>query len=225
MFSRILIRDMDKGGKHKLNKRKHKSYKNIIVDDIRNNFNNYIKISILFILGICIGVILFNKLDKNQLNDLNTFIIDSLKNPNILSNYNRMLFKKSLIKNTCIILIFWITGLTIYGKYLIYIIISFLGIMLGYATSAVTSCFNLNTSILVILSMFFLQNLILIPTIIFTGTQEIKCQNIFLDTHDLKRLFISVTIIITISWLLLGISSFVEANISSSLIKSVINIL
>lgn len=224
MFYGIFIR-MVNGGKHKMNKQLHKLYKgdNILLKDIKNNFNIYIRFLALFLLGICLGVILLNKLNDNQLEHIYSFITESLKSIKNFSS-NKIL-KKSLIKNTFISLIFWSIGLTIYGKYLIHFITISLGIMLGYTISAISLCFDFNMSLLLTLCIFLLPNIIFIPTLLLLSVQEIKCHRIFSNTHDVKRLFITITIINIISWFFLIISSFVEAYISSNIINSVINIL
>ena len=55
-------------------KREENVLKRILIQHVKNNLREYIILTILFFIGIMIGVILVNNVNKNQKEDLQSYI-------------------------------------------------------------------------------------------------------------------------------------------------------
>ena len=202
---------------------------NIIVRHIKNNLREYIIISIIFLIGVIIGVIFINNLKENQQDIINVYLnnfIESIKNENQIDNVE--LLKTSIISNIKLCLYLSIAGLTVIGIPILYIIICYRGFCLGYTISAAIASLGIKNGSLFIISTIFLQNLIIIPCIFFltisgmklykTIVKEKKKENIKLEI--IRHAIFSVIILI-----FLIIASFVETYISTALFIKISNYL
>jgi len=121
-------------------RRKRKQYKtkNMILTHIENNIKNYAIVSIIFFIGIVMGVIFINNTSEIQYNEItsyiNTFIKDLKENQNI---DNFLLLKDSIKKNLILTIFLWFMGSTIIGVYIVYATICFRGFCLGYTISSI----------------------------------------------------------------------------------------
>ena len=202
---------------------------NIIVRHIKNNLREYIIISIIFLIGVIIGVIFINNLKENQQDIINVYLnsfIESIKNENQIDNVE--LLKTSIISNIKLCLYLCIAGLTVIGIPILYIIICYRGFCLGYTISATIASLGVKNGSLFIISTIFLQNLIIIPCIFFltisgmklykTIVKEKKKENIKLEI--IRHAIFSVIILV-----FLIIASFVETYISTALFIKISNYL
>ena len=127
--------------------RTEKKYKNkylgnigkVLIEHINCNLKDYLVLSIIFIIGVMIGVILINNSNEQSKAELSGYIngfIDTIKS----EKYEVDKFKLtqiSIIENIKIIAIIWFAGSTIIGIPLIYIITAYKGFCIGYTISAI----------------------------------------------------------------------------------------
>ena len=119
-------------------KRKESKTKQVILTHIENNIKEYAIVSIIFVIGIVIGVIFINNISEEQYLEIttyiNTFIEDIKENKNI-SSFNLL---KDSIKNNCILAVFlWFMGSTVIGISVVYLTVCFRGFCLGYTISSI----------------------------------------------------------------------------------------
>lgn len=122
--------------KHKrISQNKVKSYiKKYIID----NAKEYIIVTILFLIGIIISVIVINSLKETDLNSSKNFIENYIAT--IKENYQidmGNLLKDSILRNVYTTLILWILGCTVIGMPLIYITILYKGYTIGFSIASI----------------------------------------------------------------------------------------
>ena len=116
-------------------------FKKVLIEHINANLKDYLILSIVFIIGVMIGVILINNSSEQSKTELSGYIngfIDTIKN----EKYEVDRFKLtqiSIIENIKIIAVIWFAGSTIIGIPLIYIITAYKGFCIGYTISAIIS--------------------------------------------------------------------------------------
>jgi stage II sporulation protein M len=124
-------------------KRKQSKIKELIVSHLENNIKEYTIISIIFFIGIIIGIIFINKTSETQISEINNYIytfVQDLKND---SNINELLLLKDSLRKNCVLAIFlWFMGSTVIGISIVYITICFRGFCLGYTISSVISSYG-----------------------------------------------------------------------------------
>ncbi len=119
--------------------------KRVLVEHISCNLKDYLVLSIIFIIGVMVGVILINNSNEQSKTEISGYInsfIDTIKNKNYEVDKFKLI-QISIIENIKIIAIIWLAGSTIIGIPLIYIITAYKGFCIGYTISAIISSLGL----------------------------------------------------------------------------------
>lgn len=194
-----------------------------IIGHITNNITEYIVMIIIFIIGIILGTMYINKTDLNQkqeiYNYVNNFIEDIQNGSNIDSN---KLLRTSIYNNLLITILLWISGLTVIGMPIVYLIVSIKGFCMGYTISAIIATLGITQGLKFTLSTMLLQNIIIIPSILVLAVSGIKLYKAIMK--DRRRENIKVEIIrYTIITMFIGIiniiASLVETYVSTGIFK------
>ena len=138
--------------------------KEVIFSHVESNLREYIIFTVIFLIGIIVGVIFINNVSENQGLEINNYItsfISSLKENKEINDM--VLLKDSIKKNIVLAIILWFMGSTVIGISIVYLIVAFRGFCLGYTISSVIATCGLWKGILFVLSTVFLQNIIFIP--------------------------------------------------------------
>lgn len=195
---------------------------NILISHIQDNLKEYCIVSIIFIIGILIGVIFVNNLSESQNQEVDTYInsfLSTLKeNGNLKEN---IVLKNSLVSNISTGILLWILGSTIIGIIFVYFIICFKGFCMGYTISAFLSALGLKNGILLSLSTMLLQNLISIPCIIALGVSGAKLYKSIMQDRRVEKIKLEIirhTIFSLFILILLIFASILEAYISKNLL-------
>ncbi len=126
---------MNRRSRRKKNKSK---IKEIILTNIENNIKEYLIVSIIFIIGIVIGVIFINNMSENHSMEISNYITSFTKDLKNNRNINSLLLLKDSIKKNLVLAIFlWFMGSTVIGISVVYITICFRGFCLGYTISSI----------------------------------------------------------------------------------------
>ena len=129
-------------------KRKESKIKQIILTHIENNIKNYAIVSIIFLIGIVIGVIFINNTSESQSVEITSYITsfsqDLKENQNI---DNLLLLKDSIKKNIVLAIFLWFMGSTVIGISVVYLTICFRGFCLGYTISSIILSFGIRKRI------------------------------------------------------------------------------
>ena len=210
-------------------KRKESKIKELIVLHLENNIKEYTIISIIFFIGIIIGIIFINKASETQIFEINNYIytfVQDLKND---SNINELLLLNDSLRKNCVLAIFlWFMGSTVIGISIVYITICFRGFCLGYTISSIISSYGLGKGILFLSSTILLQNILFIPCIIVLAVSGMKLHNSIMKDkrrENIKLEILRHTIISLFILFILIFSSFVEVYVSKNLLISIVKYL
>lgn len=114
-------------------------FKNILVQHIQDNLKDYLILTIFFIIGVFLGVVLINNSDEQSKQEISGYInsfVDLIKSDQFKVD-KLQLAKVSMLENLKIVVLIWIAGSTIIGIPLIYIITGYKGFCIGYTISAI----------------------------------------------------------------------------------------
>ena len=147
----------------------------VIVEFIKNNLKEYIIITLIFLIGIFLGVMFVNNLGEVQKNEIISYVntyIEAFKRSNTISNTE--LLQNNIRDNIILTVIIWFIGSTIIGIPIVFGIIAFRGFCLGYTISSITVVFGVTKGIAFTVIAIILQNIIFIPAIISLGVSALK---------------------------------------------------
>lgn len=119
-------------------KRKESRFKEVIFSHIENNIKEYLIVTIIFLIGIVIGVIFINNTSENQSSEITGYITSFIQELKDNKDINSLLLLKDSIKKNVVLAIFlWFMGSTVIGISVVYLIICFRGFCLGYTISSI----------------------------------------------------------------------------------------
>ena len=192
----------------------------ILIGHITNNITEYIVMIIIFLIGIILGTMYINKTDLSQRQEIssyvNEFIVDIQNGSNIDSN---KLLKTSVFNNLLITILLWLSGLTVIGMPIVYLIVSIKGFCMGYTISAVI---GVTQGLEFTLSTMLLQNIILIPSILILAVSGIKLYKAIMKDRrreNIKVEIIRYTVIAIFIGIINVIASVIETYISTNIFK------
>ena len=203
--------------------------KDIIVNHIASNSKEYIIVTLLFIIGIFLGVLFVNNIKNDEFdsvqNYITTFIQKFKENPNIDSGE---LLKTSIIKNLIRALSLWFFGTTVIGIPIVFGILIYRGFCLGYTISTFISTIGIAKGLAFVFSNMLLQTVIFIPAILAISVSGFKLyKSIVKDKRkeNVKIEIIRHTIFSALMTILLCLSSVVEVFVSNNLLKIIVKYL
>lgn len=147
---------------------------NTICQHIENNSKEYILITLLFIVGIFLGVMFINNMQETQKAEVSSYLnnfVEKLKNIQEINNGE--ILKATLKENIILAVALWFFGTTVIGIPIVFGIILYRGFCLGYTIASVITIMGLGKGILFILTALLLQNIIFIPAILAIGVSRI----------------------------------------------------
>ena len=202
--------------------RRNSRLKELILSHIENNKKLYVVSGVIFLIGIILGIIFINNLTSLQLEELRTYINEKIVN--LGENSNNYL-KELCIKNSIIILIMYISGLTIIGLIANYIILLYKGFSIGFTLSAIAISLKFKRAILFILMGIFLQNILLIPAIIAESVSSMIFLKEIFENRTRENILLAIIRHSLLSGLILVIAisgSCTEYFISNVILKTFI---
>ena len=203
--------------------------KEVIFSHVESNLREYIIFTVIFLIGIIVGVIFINNVSENQGLEINNYItsfISSLKENKEINDM--VLLKDSIKKNIVLAIILWFMGSTVIGISIVYLIVAFRGFCLGYTISSVIATCGLWKGILFVLSTVFLQNIIFIPCIIALFVSGMRLHNSIMKDRRKENIKLEIlrhTFFSAIILILMIISSFIEVFVSKNILVWIIKYL
>ena len=217
------MRNTNRGKKNKF------KLKDVILDNIFNNLKSYIIITIIFLIGIILGVIFINNINESQKTEISQYINQFITS--IKGNYEinkAELLKNSLIENLKLAIGMWFIGSTVIGLPIVFGIILYRGFCIGYTVSAIIAVLGTQKGILFFLSTILAQNIIIIPAIIALAVSGMKLYKSIMKDKRRENIKIEIvrhTIISFILLIVLEIASLIEVYISTNILMLTIQFL
>ena len=131
--------------------------KRVLIEHINSNLKDYLILSIIFIIGVMVGVILINNSSEQSKTEISGYInsfVDTIKN-NQYEVDKLKLMQISILENIKTVAIIWLAGSTIIGIPLIYVITSYKGFCIGYTVSAIITSLGLGKRNSLFVSLYF----------------------------------------------------------------------
>lgn len=210
-------------------KSRNSKIKEIIFSHLEKNLKEYIIFTVIFFIGIVVGVIFINNISESQGLEINNYItsfITSLKENKEINDL--VLLKDSIKKNLVLATILWFMGSTVIGISIVYLIVAFRGFCLGYTISSVIASCGLWKGILFILSTIFLQNIVFIPCIIALSVSGMRLHNSIMKDRRKENIKLEILRHTLFSILILAfmiLSSFIEVFVSKNILINIVKYL
>lgn len=193
---------------------------------IKNNSKEYILTILIFLIGLFIGVMFVNNCSEDKIKIIDEYILQfEEKFKQIEKIDTNTLFISSVKNNVLLAIELWIAGTTVIGMPIVLGIILYRGFCLGVTISSISVTLGVGKGIVFSVCTLALQNLFFIPAIITIGVSSIKLyKSIIADRRkeNIKMQIFSHTIISLVMLAVLIFSSFIENEISVSLLKLII---
>lgn len=203
-------------------KQKNNGIKNIFFEHVRDNIKEYFILSIIFIIGIILGVLLINNLEQDQQEEISLYInnfIDDVKENKSINTTS--LLKETLSNNVTMSILLWFISSTVIGVPIVYAIIIFRGFCLGYTISSIIATIGTIKGTMFSLFGILLQNIIFIPSVFILAVSGIKLyKSIMKDKRkeNIKIEIIKFTLITLLITIALIISAVIETYISTNML-------
>lgn len=197
---------------------------NIIKQEIFNNIKSYVIVTVIFTVGLFLGVLFINQTEsKDNISQYINTYIDETKTIQTGNFFEEL--KNDIKSNILLVFLLWFSGTTIIGIPIVFGIILARGFCLGYTISACIFTLGKLKGLIFIFLTIFLQNIIFIPSLLILGVSSIKLyKSIIKDRRKenikisiLKHSIISIFILIS-----LIISSIMKIEISYRLMLTFI---
>ena len=213
--------------KHKTKeKKKRNKIFDTLVELVRNNIKEYIIITLIFLIGIFLGVMFVNNLGEEQKEEIVSYVntyVEAFKQNDSSSNIT--LLQNNIKDNIILTLIIWFIGSTIIGIPIVFGIIAFRGFCLGYTISSITVVFGVTKGIAFTAISIIMQNILFIPAIISLGVSALKAyKSIYSDKRkeNIKLELVRHTVFSVLMLVVLIASAVVETEISTNLLRGLI---
>lgn len=191
----------------------------VLLNYVKNNKKLFLRLLFFILIGIIIGVIYFNVvLEDVEREEISVFVLNTrtrLKE-NVGLDYIKLLIN-SIKKNTSYILLIGILGLFVFGNLLVYIILIFKGVSLGFTISTFLYSFSFSLDFCMLIILCIFQNIIIIPSILLISekseklSKSIKEKRINLRDELCKHILI-MSILIILSLLVSLIEIYISMN-------------
>ena len=148
----------------------------VLLNYVKNNKKLFFRLLFFILIGIIVGVISFNVvLEDVEREEISVFVLNTqtrLKE-NVDINYIRLLMN-SIKKNTFYIFLIGMLGLFVFGNLLVYLILIFKGLSIGFTISTFLYSFSFSTEFILLIILCIFQNIIIIPSILLISEKSEK---------------------------------------------------
>ena len=198
----------------------------LIKEHVSNNSKEYIIVTLIFVIGIFLGVLFINNIKENQRTEISSYInnfTDKMKNTKDIKSIE--LLKVSVKQNLLLALTIWFFGTTVIGIPIVFGITLYRGFCLGYTISACISIMGLSKGLAFVIISLVLQNILFIPALLALSVSGFKLYKSIIKDNRKENIKIEIirhTIFSLIMLLVLIVSSIIEVFVSVNSLKYLI---
>ncbi|MBA2870052.1 stage II sporulation protein M [Anoxybacillus calidus] len=210
---------------------RRQTFKSAFVLHFREHSSIYLFMIVLFLMGVIFGAIVVNSLNFSQKQDLYYYLtrfFGQVSSGELASAYD--MFQQSYFHNIKYIGLMWILGISIIGLPIILILLFLKGIVVGFTVGFLVNQMGWHGFLLSFVSVMP-QNLLIIPAFIIMGAVSVSFSLKMVRNQFMKRAYepvfpmiVRYTLVMIFVSIGLLASSFIEAYLSPSLMKEVIQI-
>lgn len=178
--------------------------------------------AVLFALGVSLGSLAVARMGEAQVNELNIYIIDFVKNISSISPNHHANAVAAMLENATVILLIYLLGLTVIGIPLTLSIIFMRGFYLGFSVGFL--CQGLNSGgILLTMVSILPQNIFFIPGLLVAVSASLLfstqlLQRFYNSKFKILPSFIKYTLIMGAITLVILVAAAVQAYITPWLV-------
>lgn len=197
----------------------------ILIEYVKNNIKEYSISTIIFIIGIFLGVMFINNTTQSQKDEINGYLttyIETFRESEVDSNE---LLRQNIKDNIILVATLWFAGSTIIGIPIVLGVIAYRGFCLGYTVAACSYVMGTFKSIIFSTFALILQNIIFVPVIISLGVSSLKLYQAILKDKRRENVKVEIlrhTVFSILMLILLIIEAVIESQISTQILKLLI---
>lgn len=209
-----------------MKKNKNVNIKNIVKQHLVRNNKEYILFSIIFLIGVFLGVLFTNNMKEEQNIEITQYLSNFVeKFKSIESIDNSKLLKDNLLQTSIFACLLWFFGTTVIGLPIVFGLIMYRGFCLGYTISVIVNVYGMTKGILFVLISLVAQNIIFIPAIIAIAVSGFKLYKSILKDRRKENIKVEIirhTVFSVVMLIFLTLSSILETFISTYGLKKII---
>ena len=206
-----------------MKKNKRRLILQTIKEHVANNKKEYVIVSILFVIGIFLGLFFINNVGQEPKTLITEYLNQFIEKLKTTEDLNLIeLLKTSIGQNIMLAIGLWFFGTTIIGIPAVFGIVAYRGFCLGYTIAACISIMGISKGIIFVLILLLLQNLLVIPAILALAVSGIKLyKSIMRDKtkENVKIEMLRHTVFSLIMLMVLIVSSVIEIFASTNILK------
>ena len=207
-------------------KEKGLKIKETIKGHILNNKKEYTIVTLLFIIGIFLGVFFVNNLGESQKAEVEEYLNNFIEKMKEIGNLDNIsLLKTSIMQNIVLAVIIWFFGTTVIGIPVVFGILIYRGFCFGYTISVCVTIMGMPKGLIFVLINLLLPSLLLIPATLALAVSGFKLyKSIVKDSgkENVKIEIVRHTIFSLIMLVTMVMASLVEIFVSTNILKVVI---
>lgn len=195
---------------------------NFVIKYFKNNRFILIILMITFAVGIFAGVIYYKNATSTE--ELSNYVEKFMDKINVEETKIYNVLKESLLKNTSIILIFWLLGASVIGIPILLFYVLYKGFSISFTISTIISTFGFVKGNIISIVMLFFQNVISTAVIFVAMSSAVKLAiNILRRKKDMKIELLRHTIMCLLCMVGMVLASIVEAIANCKMLGMVLD--
>lgn len=195
---------------------------NFVIKYFKNNRFILIILVITFAVGIFAGVIYYKNATSTE--ELSNYVEKFMDKINVEETKIYNVLKESLLKNTSIILIFWLLGASVIGIPILLFYVLYKGFSISFTISTIISTFGFVKGNVISIVMLFFQNVISTAVIFVAMSSALKLAiNILRRKKDMKIELLRHTIMCLLCMVGMVLASIVEAIANCKMLGMVLD--
>ena len=193
---------------------------------ILNNRKDYTIVSLIFVIGIFLGVFFVNNMQESKITEVNSYFNDSinkLKEVETIESFT--LLKENIIEKILLATAIWFFGTTVIGIPIVFGMVLYRGFCFGYTIAISVTSLGIIKGLIFICSSLFLQNILFISAILALAVSGFKLYKSIIKSKDKENIKVEIlrhTVFSFVMLIILIFSSVIETYISTNILKLVI---